>query len=114
MVSDSPSTPATARCEVLGSRGEPWQCTRTSSIRVEAGLEAIAQRREQSVPRVELRRRVQRRLAEADDRRHVLGRGAAAPLLTAAQQQRGELELGTHPQRRGAQRSVELVRADGQ
>ena len=32
MVSASPSTPATARCEVLGSRGEPWQWTRTSSI----------------------------------------------------------------------------------
>jgi hypothetical protein len=48
--------------------------------------------------------------AHADDRRQVLGAGAKARLLPAAQDDRGQANLGPHPERAGTRRPVEIVR----
>ena len=117
MSSASPSTPGKRDVRgVAAAAATPAQWTTAPGIAAQPALEAVAQRRRgaRAAPRSSAPRR-RRRRAEADDRRHVLGRGPAAPLLAAAHA--GAPASSTplaHPERRGAQRAVELVGAERQ
>ena len=112
--SDSPGTPGKLTLRLCGRRAssEPFTCRSDTSAR-RAPEQTVAQGREPRRLGRHLRLRDLGGLPEADDAGHVERAGSQPPLVTAAVDQRLELQLhvaAAHVERADALRPVHLVR----
>ena len=114
MTSDSASMPSKPMLLVLATRASRAAVdVRAGDRGEEVALERVAQRGD-PVDLGEAGPGARGGDAEADQRRDVLGAGAAVALLASAGHLRDQPRAATDPQRAGALRAGELVAGDGQ
>ncbi len=110
----SAGVPGIAIAEVLGSRGNIGAEHDRLGCRVDdRRFERNAQLADAVIGR-HLRRRGLGGGRETGDAGHVLGAGAASPLLSAAAQQRRQIDPAGYDQRADPRRAADLVRRQGQ